>query len=106
MWRTVADYDIILDVLIVNQTKQVLQNFAIELHTSSDLKVVDRPQPFTVAAFGVHRATLNIKVSSTESGMCPKRRTTYRPVQPLKLIVVVVGPPSSPPPLLPSSPPP
>ncbi len=65
---TVHEYDIVLDVLVVNQTKNILQNFALELNTSADLKVVDRPQPFAVPAFGVHRCAINIKVHSTESG--------------------------------------
>ncbi len=66
---TVHEYDIVLDVLIVNQTKNLLQNFQLELNTSADLKVIDRPQPFAIAPNGVHRCAINIKVHSTESGV-------------------------------------
>jgi len=65
----VMDYDIILDILVVNQTRQVLQNFSVELQTSSDLKVVERPQTYTIPALGIQKIQANIKVSSTESGV-------------------------------------
>jgi len=66
---TVMDFDIVLDIVVVNQTKSILQNFSVELQTSSDLKVVDRPQILTISPFGVHKIQANIKVSSTESGV-------------------------------------
>ena len=40
-----------------------------ELHTSGDLKVVERPQTYTLAPQAAQRLTANIKVTSTESGV-------------------------------------
>jgi len=66
---TVLDYDIVLDILIVNQTDAVLQNLCVELNTSGDLKVVERPNTVTLAPFGAVHINANIKVKSTESGV-------------------------------------
>jgi coatomer subunit beta len=70
----VQDYDIVLDMLVVNQTTSILQNLQIELHTSGDLRVVERPQSYTIApagpnATGVQRIHATIKLTSTESGV-------------------------------------
>ena len=65
----VADYDIVLDMLVVNQTGGILQNLQVELHTSGDLKVVERPQTFTIAPGGSQRIHSSIKLTSTESGV-------------------------------------
>lgn len=45
----VNQYDIVLDVFVVNQTADTLQNVALELSTVGDLKLVDKPQPLTLA---------------------------------------------------------
>ena len=42
-------YDIVLDVLIVNQTSDTLQSCTLELATLGDLKLVERPQPVVLA---------------------------------------------------------
>jgi coatomer subunit beta len=55
----VNQYDIVLDVLVVNQTADTLQNLSLELSTVGDLKLVDKPTPLTLAP---HDFT-NIKVS-------------------------------------------
>lgn len=65
----VVDFDIVLDMLLVNQSGAILQNLQVELHTSGDLKVVDRPAPLTIAPGGSHRLRATIKLSSTESGV-------------------------------------
>jgi len=54
----VNQYDIVLDVFVVNQTPDTLQNFTLELSTVGDLKLVEKPPPFTLAP---HDFT-NIKV--------------------------------------------
>eukprot|EP00455_Lapot_gusevi_P002489 TRINITY_DN109_c0_g1_i4.p1 TRINITY_DN109_c0_g1~~TRINITY_DN109_c0_g1_i4.p1 ORF type:complete len:621 (-),score=251.77 TRINITY_DN109_c0_g1_i4:95-1957(-) len=64
----VHEYDIILDILIINQTNETLQNMMIELTTSGDLKIVERPQTYTLGPLQQKKITANIKVSSTESG--------------------------------------
>jgi coatomer subunit beta len=66
---SVLDYDICLAILVVNQTDQTLQNVTVELNTSGDLKLVERPIPFTLKANGSHKLGANIKVTSTESGV-------------------------------------
>lgn len=45
----VNQYDIVLDVLIVNQTNDTLQNCTLELATLGDLKLVEKPQPVVMA---------------------------------------------------------
>ncbi|KAJ1505671.1 Coatomer subunit beta, partial [Coelomomyces lativittatus] len=65
----VHQYDILLDVLLVNQTTAVLQNVTLEFATLGDLKLVERPLPFTLAPKSFHTLKANIKVSSTETGI-------------------------------------
>jgi coatomer subunit beta len=45
----VNKFDIILDVLLVNQTTETLQNLSIDIATLGDLKLVERPATQTVA---------------------------------------------------------
>merc|ERR1712241_318150 len=44
----VNQYDIVLDVLIVNQTRDTLQACTLELATLGDLKLVEKPSPVTL----------------------------------------------------------
>lgn len=45
----VHQFDIVLDVLLVNQTTETLQNLTVEFATLGDLKVVERPATQNVA---------------------------------------------------------
>ncbi|CAE7550965.1 unnamed protein product [Symbiodinium microadriaticum] len=65
---TVHDYDIILDILVINRTPNTLTNLTVELATMGDLKVVERPQAHTIGPLDERRMRANIKVSSTETG--------------------------------------
>lgn len=65
----VHQYDIMLDVLIVNQTNETMQNLTLEFSTLGDLKLVERPVPHTLRPRGFHTLKANIKVSSTETGV-------------------------------------
>jgi coatomer subunit beta len=65
----VNQYDIILELLIINQTADTLQNLTVEFSTLGDLKLVERPTPQTVGAHGFHSVKVNIKVASTETGV-------------------------------------
>lgn len=65
----VHQFDIVLDVLVVNQTTETLQNLAVEFATLGDLKLVERPSPTNLAARSFHSVKVNIKVSSTETGV-------------------------------------
>ena len=66
---TVHHYDIVLDVTVMNRTKETLQNLCVELATMGDLKLVERPQNYTLAPESSKQIKANIKVSSTETGV-------------------------------------
>lgn len=66
---TVLEYDIVLDILVINQTDTTMQNLAVEISTSGDLKVVERPATTTLAPYASTRVRTSIKVTSTESGI-------------------------------------
>ncbi|KAG0463163.1 hypothetical protein HPP92_021639 [Vanilla planifolia] len=66
---TVHHYDIVLDVTVINRTKDTLQNLCLELATMGDLKLVERPQNYTLAPESSKQIRANIKVSSTETGV-------------------------------------
>ncbi len=66
---TVHQYDIVLDVTIVNRTTETLQNLCLELATMGDLKLVERPQNYALAPDTSKQIRANIKVSSTETGV-------------------------------------
>ena len=59
----VNQYDIVLDVLVVNQTADTLQNCTIELATLGDLKLVERPQPMMLGPMDFCSIKANVKVS-------------------------------------------
>ena len=65
----ILDYDILLDITVINQTSTTLQNICVELYTKGELKIVDRATKFTLAAGQRHKLAISIKVSSTESSV-------------------------------------
>jgi coatomer subunit beta len=65
---TVHDYDIILEILVINRTSSTLTNLTVELATMGDLKLVERPLSLTIGPLDQHSISANIKVSSTETG--------------------------------------
>ncbi|XP_059482364.1 coatomer subunit beta isoform X2 [Neocloeon triangulifer] len=65
----VNQYDIVLDVLVVNQTDDTLQNCTLELATLGDLKLVEKPQPIVLAPRDFCNIKANVKVASTENGI-------------------------------------
>ncbi|XP_018618343.1 coatomer subunit beta-like isoform X3 [Scleropages formosus] len=65
----VNQYNIVLDVLVVNQTSDTLQNCTLELATLGDLKLVEKPSPLTLAPHDFANIKANIKVASTENGI-------------------------------------
>ncbi|TRY63097.1 hypothetical protein TCAL_04273 [Tigriopus californicus] len=65
----VNQFDIVLDVLIVNQTTDTLQNCTLELATLGDLKLVERPQPVVLGPMDFCSIKANVKVTSTENGI-------------------------------------
>ena len=66
---TVHQFDIVLDFLIINNTNITMQNVMLELHTSGDLKLIDKPEKFTLAPKKLKKLSTSIKVSSTENGV-------------------------------------
>jgi coatomer subunit beta len=62
-------YDIILDVLVVNTTNDTLLNLTLELATMGDLRLCERPQSYTLSPNEKMNIRANIKVSSTETGI-------------------------------------
>lgn len=65
----VHQFDIILDVLLVNQTTETLQNLTVEFATLGDLKVVERPTSQNLGPHDFHNVQCTIKVSSTDTGV-------------------------------------
>ncbi|THH02347.1 hypothetical protein EW026_g507 [Hermanssonia centrifuga] len=65
----VQGFDIMLDVLLVNQTPNTLQNLCLDFATLGDLKLVERPATYTIAPHSFQSIKATIKVSSTETGV-------------------------------------
>ena len=65
----VHQFDIVLDVLLVNQTMETLQNLSVEFATLGDLKVVERPTTQNLGPHDFHNVQCTIKVSSTDTGV-------------------------------------
>jgi len=65
----VHQYDIVMDVMVINQTNDTLQNVSLELATLGDLKLCERPQIYAIAPHASINMKANIKVSSTETGL-------------------------------------
>ena len=66
---TVHQYDIVMDVTVVNRSDETQQNLCLELATMGDLKLVERPQNYTLEVGETKHIRANIKVSSTETGV-------------------------------------
>lgn len=64
----VHDYDISLDIFIINRTPNTLSNLTVELNTMGDMKIVERPQSQTIGPHDQITVNASIKVSSTETG--------------------------------------
>jgi len=65
---TVHQFDIVMDVTVINRTQHTLQNLCLELATMGDLKLVERPHNYTLGPSASRTIRANIKVSSTETG--------------------------------------
>ncbi|GAA5913609.1 hypothetical protein JCM6882_001701 [Rhodosporidiobolus microsporus] len=65
----VQGFDILLDVLLVNQTDETLQNLTCEFATLGDLRLLERPTAYTLGPQSFQSVKATIKVSSTETGV-------------------------------------
>jgi coatomer subunit beta len=66
---SVHQYDVLLDVTVVNRSEETMQNLVLELATVGDLKLAERPQNHTLAPMDSVQIKANIKVTSTETGV-------------------------------------
>ena len=60
-------YDVVLDVTVINRTSTTMQSLCLELATMGDLKLVERPQNYTLAAGESKRLRANIKVRCNDA---------------------------------------
>ena len=60
---TVHQYDVVMDVTVVNRSAETLQNLCLELATMGDLKLVERPQNYTLSPGDCKVIRANIKVT-------------------------------------------
>lgn len=65
----VHQYDVVLDVLLVNQTTATLRNLSVEFATLGDLKVIDKPATANIGPHGFYKVQSTIKVSSADTGV-------------------------------------
>lgn len=65
----VHQFDVTLDVLLVNQTTTTLRNLSVEFATLGDLKVVDKPATANIGPHGFHKISATIKVTSADTGV-------------------------------------
>lgn len=66
---TTHQFDVVLDVLLVNQTRETLKNLHVQFATLGDLKIIDNPTSTNVVPHGFHRMTVTVKVSSADTGV-------------------------------------
>ncbi len=82
--------DIVLDILLVNQTAETIQNLTIDLATTGDLKVVEKPAPINLTPNSFAAPKVAIKVTSTNNGMiygC----LTYGTVEPRSVVLANIA---------------
>ncbi|CCH42484.1 hypothetical protein BN7_2029 [Wickerhamomyces ciferrii] len=65
----VHQFDVVLDVLLVNQTTETLRNLHVEFATLGDLKVIDKPTTQNIPAHGFFKIQTTIKVTSADTGV-------------------------------------
>lgn len=65
----VRQFDVTLEVLLVNQTTATMRNLTVEFATLGVYKVIDRPAPANVGPHGFHRVSVTFKVPSADTGV-------------------------------------
>lgn len=66
---TTHQFNVVLDVLLVNQTRETLKNLHVQFATLGDLKIIDTPSSTNVVPHGFHKITVTVKVSSADTGV-------------------------------------
>ncbi len=64
----VRDKEIYLDILLVNQTEEVLQNLSVDLNCAGDLKLIERPGQLTLSPLAFATCKAVLKVTATNHG--------------------------------------
>ncbi|XBW36230.1 hypothetical protein QEN19_001811 [Hanseniaspora menglaensis] len=62
-------FELTLDMLIVNQTKETLKNLHLQFSTLGDVKILEQPSSINIVAHGFHRFIINCKVNSADTGV-------------------------------------
>lgn len=65
----VHQYDVTLEVLLVNQTTNTLRNLSVEFATLGDLKVVDNGATANIGPHGFYNLSVTVKVTSADTGV-------------------------------------
>lgn len=65
----VQQFDVVLDVLLVNQTKETLKNLHVEFATLGDLKVLDKPTTQNIPPHGFFKVQVTVRVTSADTGV-------------------------------------
>ncbi|KAH3677641.1 hypothetical protein WICMUC_001744 [Wickerhamomyces mucosus] len=65
----VHQFDVVLDVLLVNQTTETLRNLHVDFATLGDLKVIDRPTTQNIPPHGFFKIRTTVKVTSADTGV-------------------------------------
>jgi coatomer subunit beta len=60
--------EVLLDLLLVNQTEETLQNVSIDLLCAGDLKLIEKPPQLTLPAFAFSACKAIFKVTATNHG--------------------------------------
>lgn len=66
---TMHQFDILLDLWLLNQTEHLLQNVCVELFTLGDLRLCERPSPLVLGPHESKQIRVALKVSSTDTGV-------------------------------------
>ena len=64
----VAEFDILLDMTLINRADTSMTNVTVELSVMGDLKLVERPAAFTLGPRDSRTVKASSKVASTETG--------------------------------------
>ncbi|KAL6941550.1 hypothetical protein ACO0RG_002684 [Hanseniaspora osmophila] len=62
-------FDVVLDVLLVNQTRETLKNLHCQFAALGDLKIMDTPASTNVVPHGFHKISVTCKVTSADTGV-------------------------------------
>eukprot|EP00921_Rhytidocystis_pertsovi_P004053 GHVQ01006993.1.p1 GENE.GHVQ01006993.1~~GHVQ01006993.1.p1 ORF type:complete len:1006 (-),score=118.11 GHVQ01006993.1:766-3783(-) len=65
----VYQFDLVVELIVINRTSETLQNVNVELSTHGDLKLVDRPASVNLGVGETSCLKASIKVQSTETGI-------------------------------------